>query len=210
MRFEDKPDPSQARLRVFEHLLSNIDVPTCVIGRNVSVASPSSRLTRNITLAVSSKSDCDIPLSFACRLAQELRANLTILHVFEDTVRDLDRCARTPAVVASRLPILAWREAELLCPTEIKVREGSASEEVLKYATSTNQDLILLCSAGNPPTGQYWRTTAGYRILARTECPVFVVRKQSEMASFTNVQMVSPKKILAYGENIRSTEKEMR
>jgi nucleotide-binding universal stress UspA family protein len=208
LRFDDKPDPSQARSRVFEQLLANIDVPTCVIGRNVSVASPSSRLTRKITLAVSSISDCDIPLSFACWLAHELRAKLTILHVFGDTERDLDRCARTPAFDASRLPILAWRPAELVYPTEIKVREGSASEEILRYAISTNQDLILLCSAGGPPTGQHWRTTAGYGVLAGAECPVFVVRKQSEMV--TNVHMLCPQKILPYDESIRSKEKDMR
>lgn len=196
-------DLAKRRIRtVAEQLLANIDVPTCVIGRRVGLGSQSSRLTKNITLAVSLDSDCDIPLSFASRLAQEQRAKLTILHVLDRRESGLDESGRAPMAVVSRLPALTWREAELLCPAEIKVREGNAAEEILKHAVSTGQDLILLCSTGISPTGQPWRTSVSHRVLSEAECPVFVLQKELGSARLAKPHSPNPEKVAAYGEDI--------
>lgn len=210
MRFEDYPDPTRTHRPVLAELLSNLDVPICVIGQKVRLASASSRLTRNITLAVSLESDCDIALGFASSLAQELRAKLTLLHVFRRAKRDLDQSAHTSMAVASKLPTPTWRETELLCPTEIKIREGSADREILKHAISTNQDLILLCSPGLSLTGQSWRTSVSCRVLAGAECPVFVLQKKFGTGSLSDTRSESPGKLPACGERIsRVTRKEI-
>jgi len=157
-----------------EQLLPKLDVPTCVIGRHVSLASSSGLLTRNVTLAVSLDSDCDVPLAFACRFAQELRAKLTILHVISH--RNCD--APTPTQIASRLPNPTWREAELFCPTEIRIREGEAAEEILRHGASTNQDLMILCSPGLSSPTPDRRTSVTSRVLEEAQCPIFVLQKQ--------------------------------
>jgi nucleotide-binding universal stress UspA family protein len=202
VRFEDSPEPTRTHPPVLAQLLSNLDVPTCVIGQKVSLASTSSRLTRNIALAVSLESDCDTALGFSSRLAQELRAKLTLLHVFGRAERDLDQSAHTSMAVASMLPASTLREAELLCPTEINIREGNAEREILKHAISTNQDLILLCSPGISLTGQPWRTSVSWRVLAGAECPVFVLQKKLRTGSVSNTRSESPGKVPAYGERI--------
>jgi nucleotide-binding universal stress UspA family protein len=166
-----------------ELLLQKFVVPVCVIGRHVSLASSSVLTTRNVTLAVSLDSDCDIPLAFASRFAQELRAKLTILHVLGGGNCDLDSAARAPMAVASRLPNQTWREAELFCPTEIMTREGEAAAEILRYGVSTNQDAIVLCSPGLSSPSSDWRTSVTARVLKEAQCPIFVLQKQLENTS---------------------------
>ncbi|MGA8086367.1 MAG: universal stress protein [Terracidiphilus sp.] len=183
-----------------EQLLSKLDIPTCVIGRHVSIASPSGLLTRNVTLAVSLDSDCDVPLGFACRFAQELRAKLTILHVISCTSRGLDPAACTPKAIASRLPNPTWREAELFCPTEISIREGETAEEILKHGASTNQDLMILCSTGASPSGPEWRTSVSSKVLEGAQCPIFLLQKQPCNTSNHDVGVVAPEKATTHGE----------
>jgi nucleotide-binding universal stress UspA family protein len=208
--FEDNRDQGgTGGSTALERPLPELDAPICVIGRHVSLASGNSFLTKHITLAVSLESDCDVPLSFACRLAQELRAKLTVFHVFGRGLGDEDTWARTPLEVASRLPVPAWREAELLCPTEITIREGDTAEEILKHSVSTNPDLIVLSSPGNLGFGQSWRECVSYRVIAGAQCPVFVVKKQPDIARFDNAGHMFLEKVPAYGESLATpTRKE--
>jgi nucleotide-binding universal stress UspA family protein len=203
--FDDNPDLARAQmLTPIGQLWPKLDVPTCVIGRHVGLASPNCLLTRNLTLAVSLDSDCDVPLGFACRFAQELRAKLTILHVFGRGNRDPDPAARTPTAIASRLPKPTWREAELFCPAEITIREGEAAEEILKHGASTNQDLMILCSSGASSPALDWRTSVTYNVMAGAQCPVFVLPKQPCNAGDHDINDVVPEKVTAYGESVKS------
>ncbi|HEY2468803.1 MAG TPA: universal stress protein [Terracidiphilus sp.] len=198
--FEHDPNRAGAgNPTALAQLLPELDPPACVIGSHVSLASGNSFLTKRITLAASLASDCDVPLSFACRLAQEQRAKLTVVHVFGRGSGDENSWARTPLEIASRLPVPAWREAELLCPTEITIREGDAADEILKHSLSTNPDLIILCSPGNLGVGQCWRESVSYRVIAGAQCPVFVLKKQPEAARLRD-DMFS-EKVPAYGES---------
>lgn len=201
---ESNSDPARTRMLTHpEQLLPKLEVPTCVIGSHMSIGSPSSLLTRDLTLAVSLDSDWDVPLAFACRFAQELRASLTILHVTSGKNRDLDPAARTPIEIATRLSSPAWREAQLFCPTEITIREGDAAEEILKHGASTNQDLMILCSPGISSPGPDWRAGVSCRVLEKAQCPIFVLQKQPGNAGNHDANVVVPEKVSAYGESVR-------
>ena len=207
--FEDDPDPGRTGTIEFAgQLLSNLDVPTCVIGKNVSLPSAHGQFTKRIVLATSLKSDCDVPLSFTCRLAQELRAKLTVFHVFERKCGDDDISAPMPLEIASKLPVPTWREAELLCPTEITVREGNAADEILKYGLANSPDLIMLCSPGERSYWEDWRESVSYRVIAGANCPVFVLKRQPVLARLTNADDGFPEKVSAYGESLAATQKE--
>lgn len=200
---EDNPDPAETRtMTSAEELLPRLEVPTCVLGRNVSLPSPHGQFSKRITLAASLKSDCDVALSFACRLAQEQQAKLTLLHVFEHKRGDADTPAPTPLAIASRLPVPTWREAELFCPTEITIREGNPAAEILKHCVSTNPDLIILCSPGKPSSTESWRASVSYRVIAGTHCPVFVLKKQPALARLTSVRDMVEEKVQVYGESL--------
>lgn len=184
-----------------EQLFSNVNAPTCVIGNGVKPASSSWQPARRITLAVSSESECAVPLAFACRLAQELRAKLTVLHVFDVRATGAEPGSpRTQVAFASRLPRPTFREAELLCPTEVVTREGDPAEEILRHDTSTPQDLMILCSPGGLPTGADWRSSVSFKVLSGARCPIFVLRRQAGITNALNRGSQLSEKMSAYGE----------
>jgi len=175
--FKEEADPTKRQYPPLpEQLLRALDVPVCAIGRN---AVHSIRTTiRNVTLAISSESRCEIPLSFACRLAQEFRAKLNVLHVAEEGSSD----TATRDCVLARLPFSTWREAELFCPSEIVVREGQPVDGILDYCATTQQDLIILCSSGSNRSAESWRKGVSYRTIAGARCPVFIAGDNSGRA----------------------------
>lgn len=182
--FEENPDPTTRKNSpIPEQVLQGVDVPVCVIGRNAIHANRSA--VRNITLAVSADSSCEVPLSFACRLAQEHRAALTLLHV-SDPKRD-GGSTTTPREVIARLPFSTWREAELFCPIQVTVRQGQPVDEILGHCASTQQDLLILCSPGNTLAERAWRQGVSYGTIAGAPCPVFIAERHSEVAVALNV-----------------------
>lgn len=185
LTMEDNPESSLRRIPTLaEQVLTGLEIPTCIIGRYVS--SSNAQFIRNITLAVSFDSDCEIPLGFACRLAQEHRARLTVFHASQ-LGKPQKGSIQTPAALAAHLPSPTWREAELFCPTDIALRPGDPAEETLNHCAATRQDLLILCSNGKGASGQNWRSSVAYRILAGAQCPIFVmgrhgVEKQPKVA----------------------------
>lgn len=185
--FEENPDLTAAKNpSLSRKILRMADVPVCAIGRNAMEAN--SRAIRNVTLAISSQSRCEIPLAFACRLAQELRARLTLLHVAE---REAAVEPPTPHHVIAKLPFTTWREAELFCPTQVTVCVGNPADEILKHSTQTEQDLIILCSPGDTQSREVWLKGVSYQIIAGARCPVIVTRSSSEPAVAISVPEVS-------------------
>jgi nucleotide-binding universal stress UspA family protein len=198
--FEESPDLTQARTRLLPELLFPlIDVPACAIGRLVSPSTGT--LIRNITLAVSPDSKCEVPLGFASRLAQEQHAKLSLLHVFDTKAGGTS--ARTPQAVASRLPSQTWREAELFCPIELIVREGDTTDEILKHCTSTKQDLLILCSPGDVTSQLAFRRGVSSSIIAGAHCPVFVLKSEPAIVGAVVAGAASStQKFSAYGEDV--------
>jgi nucleotide-binding universal stress UspA family protein len=174
--FEEDPDLTTKPVpSLYQQLMQGVDVPVCAIGRNAIWSNKTD--IRNVTLAVSSESSCEIPVGFASRLAQEFRARLTVLHVSELKTGGERAC--TPQAVIDRMPFTTWREAELFCPTQISVREGDPVTEILSHCTSTQQDLLILCSPGNMTSSERLRTGVSYRTIAGAPCPVFIARGNS-------------------------------
>jgi hypothetical protein len=160
-----QPDPG---------LLPVMKVPVCVIGSRMNLSSPNGSQVKNVTLAVLLNSDCQVPLRFASRLAQEAHSNLKVLHILDRKRADLNTSALNPDEVASQLPLETWREAGLLCPAEITVRRGDPAEEILEHLYSGNEGPIVLCSSGIGSGEQAWRDSVSYRVLAEARYPVFV------------------------------------
>lgn len=180
MVFEDNPDLTASRNRTLaERLLPAIEVPVCLIGRHVSLSSPRGLKARNITLAVSLDSDCQIHIGFASRLAQEIQAKLSVLHVSSRERRKPQGSAGAVAEVVSRLPFQAWREAELFCPAQINLRKGEPAEEILKHSSSQNESSIVLCSSGVASPVKNWRNSVSYRVLTEARCPVFILERRA-------------------------------
>jgi nucleotide-binding universal stress UspA family protein len=162
-------------LSTAEQILPRLHVPACILGPSVPSLPRSLKQSGRVTLAVSLDSDIELPLSFACRLTQEHHSRLTVMHVF---ARDEDRVEskhRTSIAIASRLPRLALKEAELFCPLEISVREGDPADELLKHDATTRPDTIILCSADLSSACQNGEARVASRIISAARCPVMVL-----------------------------------
>lgn len=127
-----------------EELLRAFAAPICKLGPCMPLSPQSEAPAGSVTLALSPGGDFSFPLAFASRLAQEQRAKLTVLHVFDPVDRQADRAGWTPAAVASLILEPAIKEAGLCCPVEILVREGDAAAETLRYVNSVKQDFLIL------------------------------------------------------------------
>ena len=186
--FEEDPDLTKTHIiPLYEQLLRRIHVPVCALG--TGAIHSNRKMIRNVTLAISSESSCEVPLSFASRLAQEFRARLTVLHVFERKPGDRGQSAAQD--VLAMLPFTAWREAELFCPTKISLREGNPADEILNYCTATEQDLVILCSPGNTRSRESWRDGVCHRTIAGARCPVFIAGSDSDATISVAVPVVS-------------------
>jgi len=186
--FEDNPDLTASQNPSFaERILPAMEVPVCVIGRRMSLLSPNGLHVKNVALAVSLTSDCQVPLRFASRLAQEAHANLTVLHICDCKCADLNTPALNAVEMASQLPSDTWREARLLCPADVMVRQGDAAEEILKHYLSGNEGPIVLCSSGIGSGVEPWRNSVSYRVLAQAQYQVFILPKR---VSVTDVVML--------------------
>jgi nucleotide-binding universal stress UspA family protein len=160
--------------RIFiDQLLRGSEVPVCIIGGLAFPDPVGERRAGRVSLALSLSSDSETALGFACRFAQERHSRLTLLHVFnkEDGIAE----ARSILEVTSHLPALTLREAELFCPLEIAVREGDPASEILKFDANTNQDFIILRSAGLPQSAPPDSASVSQRIIREARCPVIIL-----------------------------------
>jgi nucleotide-binding universal stress UspA family protein len=167
-------DGHSSQLELAKEILPGIGIPLCVLGGGMPSRPRSEAPAGRITLALSLHSECEAPLSFASRLAQEQRAKLTLMHVFDPADKNAVKMARTSAAVASRLPAQVLREAELLCAVEIVVRQGDAAGEILSHVNSTRQDFLVLGPVAPPRPGLPGGALAD-RVVSAAHCPVVLL-----------------------------------
>jgi len=159
---------------IAQELIDALDIPICVVGRQVPILPRYQRPTRRITLMVSLSAHDEIPIAFASRFAQENRSQLALMHVYPKRTDRARAADHTVSNLISRLPKGALREAEQICTVELVVREGDPAEQILKYDASVNQDSIILA----PPRVD---SAIGFgpdsvdAILRQAGCPVFIV-----------------------------------
>jgi nucleotide-binding universal stress UspA family protein len=186
---QQKPD----ELALLVEQLRNSGVPVCVVGKSVLPFSQKQRPSGRVTLGLSLTSDAGMLLRFASRFAQEHHAHLAMLHVFSGSYGNVQAIDRTPAAIASRLPAQTLREAQLLCPLEIAVREGDLATELLKYDTTANQDFLILGSAGVPLQPARTGSCVFSRVVNEVRCPVIVLGQSMGAAADGSASWAQPK-----------------
>jgi nucleotide-binding universal stress UspA family protein len=123
-------------------------------------------------------------LQFACSLAEEADARLTIVHVFDwrpdddlltarfDTAEYfevLERQAR------DRLDRLVTDETRVWCRPETVTAHGKPYREVLALADANDVDLIVLGVRGRNPIDLALFGSTANQIVRRARCPVLTV-----------------------------------
>jgi nucleotide-binding universal stress UspA family protein len=111
----------------------------------------------------------------AVALAENFRAKLTLLHVFEDYT-ELGSRPRPIEDNISRLRELIPLDAVLQYPPETLLEFGSASERILKVASEREVDLIVLGARASLDVGSThlpWSTA--HHVIAQAHCPVLTL-----------------------------------
>jgi len=171
-------DPG-AQESVADRIIDELDIPVCVVGRDVSLFSRYQRPSRRITLALSLHAQNEVPLAFCSRLAQENHSQMTIMHVFPKGTGNRRRTEEMQTSFVSCLPSVILKESQLLCPVEIAIREGDPATEILNYEAQFNQDFLVLAP---PREGDLTGLGAGAvrRITREARCPVIVLGEQAD------------------------------
>jgi nucleotide-binding universal stress UspA family protein len=163
-----------------EELAPALEVPVCIVPERLSPGVAGEKATGRILLALSLRSDCEMPLAFASRLAQKQNAKLVVMHVFSGgDSGGLAPFGRSPKAVLSRLPYGTLREAELFCRMEIAVREGDPAGEILRYQAETKQDFIILDGPRAHGTAPPHHASTVHRIVTGAQCPVILLGRST-------------------------------
>ncbi|HXG94577.1 MAG TPA: universal stress protein [Blastocatellia bacterium] len=139
---------------------------------------------QRVLVAYDFSSDSELALSYGLSLAQEYQAQLHLLHILPQRVRqEAPEIALLPLSAESAFHEAAGRlgsavpgEARVWCDIKQAVREGPPYREVLSYAEEQNIDLICMGASG---TGFGMRALFGSnadRVLRQAPCPVLIAR----------------------------------
>lgn len=194
LSLQGEEDAQSSHRELAKEILPGIGVPLCVLGGGLPLTPRSEAPAGRITLAVSLDSECEAPLAFASRLAQEQHARLTLMYVFNPAVENLGKLDRTSRAVASRLPALALREAELLCPVEIAVREGDPADEILRHVNTARQDFLILGPVAPMRPGSSGGAVAD-KVVSAARCPTMLLGDSIAASSRLWPRLVEQRKL---------------
>ena len=165
---------------IAEELAAVLDIPVCIIRQG---AHPGPRLEippGRILVATSFRPSSSLCVDFACSLAEEHHASLTLLHVIESSrlcggSQYVEAQAATGAArqkLADGIP----ERARERCEIDLEVRVGDAATEILGVASSVHYDFIIL---GSPPDSIVTRILVSsviHRVVSESNCPVITVK----------------------------------
>jgi nucleotide-binding universal stress UspA family protein len=119
--------------------------------------------------------DSSRALEYALSFAMQYDAELSLLHVLEDSgsERDLDRQKHEALVSLQKaLPVEAAQWASV---TPL-VRAGKAYQKIIEYATEMQSDLIVMGMRGRSSVGIALFGSTTHRVVQLGPCPVLVIR----------------------------------
>ena len=129
---------------------------------------------RKILFGVDFSTYSERALLYALSLAEEYKAELTLLHVMEDFPLHQDLTTVTSEVVQKleRLLPPSARASSLLKP---RLRVGKPYEEIIRSARETDTDLIILGVRGRNALDLAIFGSTSHRVIQNGPCPVLTV-----------------------------------
>ncbi len=150
---------------VAEDIFRHAPCPVLTIGPKVVPAEKGEAKFGRILYATDFASEAPAAVIYAASLAQEHKAELTLLHVAEAD-------SRMP--VPQRLLALLPKETELMHPPEAVIEIGDPAERILRVAAMRRADLIVL-GAHRPAILTTHMMDVAYKVVIEAPCPVLTV-----------------------------------
>ena len=130
----------------------------------------------NILYATDFSSGSLRALNYALSLAEEDRAELTMLHVIENNPMSDAELIEWKRRDGERLSQLVPRDVDLPSHPEMEVEVGDPAEEVVRLADARNADLIVMGSHPSGAVSTHLPWTTLHHVLQHAHCPVLTVR----------------------------------
>lgn len=113
-------------------------------------------------------------LEYALSLAQEYKAELTLLHVLEEIPPSWDLSAISADVV-QRLERPVPVGAREWCTIKSRLRVGKPYQEIVRFALETEADLVVLGVRGRNAIDVALFGSTTHRVIQQAPCPVLAV-----------------------------------
>jgi nucleotide-binding universal stress UspA family protein len=181
---------------VAERLLAALPCPVLVVrspGQKAFTPWPEEMRFRRILVGCDFSPDSALALDYALGLAQELEAEVELVHVLEPSVyRVLDRTTQTladdleravRAAVERRLRQPVSTEALAWCTPTPVVLSGSPAAEITRHAEASGAELIVLGIRGQGALEKLLVGSTTDRVVRQAPCPVLVVRQAAGPAA---------------------------
>lgn len=131
-------------------------------------------------------------LTYALSLAEEDRAELTLLHVIQSYPVSESGLLEWKRQYREKLSQLVPPDADLAYKPEIEVEVGTPEVEIVRMADSREADIIVMgCHSGGSVSTHLPWTTLHY-VLQHAPCPVLTVRGESSAANRTDEGQITP------------------
>jgi nucleotide-binding universal stress UspA family protein len=177
---------------VAEKVLRKATCPVLTVPKAVGDVVPASPLFKDIVCAIDF-SECSMrALEYACSLAQEADAHLTVLHVVE-VPSNLDpdvhetTLAGPPSLAAYIAAVGDERRARLkdavpervkgYCTVDTQLSSGSPYREILRVASERSSDLVVIGIHGRHPADLLFFGSTAQHVVRRAACPVLTIRQ---------------------------------
>ena len=157
-----------------EMVIRHATCPVLTIGAHVQLP-PASRFT-HILYSSDFSSGSMRALTYALSLAEEDRADVTLLHVIESKPESQSELMEWKQEDRDRLTRMVPRDIDLAYKPEIEVEVGVPETEIVRLAETRKADLIVMGShvGGRVSTHVPWTTL--HHVLDHAHCPVLTVR----------------------------------
>ena len=155
---------------VASEMFRTVDVPIFAVGPHAENGADHS-LPRKILTPVSLRGECQGTVDFAIELARIYEAELSLLNVMSPSAARGDAIRWTKSALAA----FAHDGMNLASPVQVDVVVGNVVEEILKAATRTNADWIVMGVDRSCPFLPVKESKA-YHVVVSANCPVLTIR----------------------------------
>ncbi len=143
---------------------------------------------RKICCAVDFSEPSRLALEKAAGLAEELHAELTLLHVNEAGCMTSGEAGVSPNDVVSQttnevLPHLRrWARQVVGKPFDAKMLSGKAADVILRFVREEPPDLLVMGTHGRTGLMHFLMGSVAEKVVRSAECPVLVARGPASRA----------------------------
>jgi nucleotide-binding universal stress UspA family protein len=166
---------------VAEELIRSVDIPVCAIGPHLKPFAGNG--PHKLIFATSLRHHPDLSFRFADDLAARLNAELTILHVVEQTLPDLlDLELKARARIEEMIERAPWIPIQ----PHIRIRFGDPAEEILSECAGLEPEFVVLSALPAIAPSMGFRTGVVYKVIAGAPCPTFTLRDVADSKDKNN------------------------